>query len=334
MHPLGYNKSMNKKISGVLITGGSGFIGSHLAEFYLSQNIPVMAVDNLCTGYPSNALYLEKKYNKSLFQFIKADVVEQWQWKQQLKFKAQYIYHLASPASPPLYQELALETMWVNSKGLENALTYADEQNARLIYASTSEVYGDPHISPQPESYWGNVNSFGLRSCYDESKRFGEALIYTWNWKKKTKHGLVRIFNTYGSRMNPTDGRVVINFLVQALRNEDLTVYGNGEQTRSFCYVDDLIDGLTKYAETDLTVPVNLGNDTEFSVLELAQIVQEIFKQKNLKIVFQGLPTDDPKQRKPDLTLAKKTLNSWSPKTSLREGLQKTLDWVKAEQQK
>jgi nucleoside-diphosphate-sugar epimerase len=242
--------------------------------------------------------------------------------------KLSHVFHLASPASPPLYQEMAFETLWVNSLGLKRALDFADTLNARVVFASTSEVYGDPDRSPQAESYWGNVNSFGYRSCYDEAKRFGEALIFTHNWKKKTQHGLVRIFNTYGPRMNPHDGRVIINFLVQASRGEKLTVYGDGLQTRSFCYVTDLVSGLVRYAESRLTTPVNLGNDKEFTILELAKIVKDLYLPKQLEIEHQVLPSDDPKQRQPDLTLARRDLHPWAPQVPLREGLKSMREWL------
>lgn len=208
-----------------------------------------------------------------------------------------HVFHFASPASPPHYQRIPLETLWVNSVGLKNSLQFADQFKARLTFASTSEVYGSPSVSPQPESYWGNVNSFGARSCYDEGKRFGEALIFSHNQVHNTQHGLVRIFNTYGPRMNPDDGRVIINFLVQALKGEDLSIYGAGQQTRSFCFVSDLIQGILKYSQTKLTEPVNLGNDQEFTILELATTIQLMFAEKNLKLNFHKLPADDPQQR-------------------------------------
>ena len=309
----------------VLITGGSGFIGSHLAEYYLTQNHSVIIVDNFCTGLRSNADYLKGISSSEKLTIVEADVSKPWGWVQNLSSESlqniNYVFHLASPASPPLYQEMAFDTLWVNSVGLNNALEFADSVQARLIYSSTSEVYGDPDCSPQPETYWGNVNSFGIRSCYDESKRFGEALLFTHNWKKKTKHGLVRIFNTYGTRMNPHDGRVIINFLVQAEKGQSLTVYGDGEQTRSFCYVSDLVAGLTRYAESEIVEPVNLGNDREFSILELAKEVQALYPEKKLNIEFQALPADDPKQRKPDLTRARQLLSPWAPSVSLADGL-------------
>lgn len=322
------------QISGVLITGGGGFLGSHLAEFFLQKSIPVVCVDDFCTGLKSNQEYLEdfKAPNKN-FQFIEADVIQPWvEWSKKLQnTPISHVFHFASPASPPHYQRLSVETMWVNTKGLENAILFADSINARVIFASTSEIYGDPEFSPQKESYWGNVNTQGPRSCYDEAKRMGEALLYSYNLKNKTNHGLVRIFNTYGPRMNPNDGRVIINFLVQALLGKDLTIYGSGAQTRSFCYVDDLVAAITTYASTNLTIPVNVGNETEFTILELAQLVEKIFAEKKLQLKFFELPKDDPRQRRPDLTLAKQVLSPWQPKISLAEGLVQMLNWLKTE---
>ncbi len=313
----------------ILITGSGGFLGSHLAESFLKEGHQVVGVDNYSSTSKNNTIYLEKVYGDQ-FTAINADVCNDWDWSRSLG-DFRYVFHMASPASPPIYQRLALDTLWVNSIGLQKALEFADSKKARLVFASTSEVYGNPSMHPQPEDYWGNVNSFGPRSCYDESKRFGEALLYTHNWKKKTTHGLVRIFNTYGPRMNPYDGRVVVNFLVQGIKGEDLTVYGDGKQTRSFCYVDDLTAGIRRYADAKILEPVNLGNDREFSVLELAEIVRdEIFPEKKLKIVFQELPQDDPLQRRPDLTRARKQL-SWEPKTALRDGLKKMTEWLSLE---
>lgn len=305
-------------------------MGSHLAEKYLADGHSVVAVDNFCTALRANKDYLQGLPTSSRLQFIEADVIEPWgAWTAQISGKVDLVLHFASPASPPHYQRLGLETMWVNSMGLSRALEYADTQKARVVFASTSEIYGDPEISPQPESYWGNVNTIGPRSCYDEAKRFGESLIYTHNLKYGTHHGFVRIFNTYGPRMNPNDGRVIINFLVQALKNEPLTIYGSGHQTRSFCYVDDLVAGIRAYADTQLTGPVNLGNDREFTILEAAKTVQNIFAEKNLQIVHMDLPKDDPKQRKPLLTLAKKELAPWEPKISLEIGLKRVLEWLR-----
>jgi nucleoside-diphosphate-sugar epimerase len=324
------------RATAVLITGGGGFLGSHLAEYFLEQKIPVICVDNFSTGTRDNRAFLEKKGGK-LLTFIEADVAKPWAWvgdiADDVHRKISHVFHFASPASPPLYQQLSIETMWVNSVGLYEAMQFADSANARVIFASTSEVYGDPNISPQPESYWGSVNSFGERSCYDESKRFGEGLIFSHNKRHHTKHGLVRIFNTYGPRMNPQDGRVVINFLVQALKGEALTVYGDGSQTRSFCYVSDLVDGIVRYAESELSEPVNIGNDKEFTILELAKEVQALTAKntgKTLPLQFFDLPKDDPKQRRPDLTKARRLLAPWQPQVPLREGLIKMLEWLKA----
>ncbi len=333
-------------ITGAIVTGGAGFIGSHLCESLLARGLPVVSVDNYSTGLRENSEHLQKLRASQNFLSIEADVIEPWSWQKQIPNewfnKISHVFHFASPASPPLYQELAFSTLWVNTLGLKNALEFADslapagsDRGARVIFASTSEIYGDPSVSPQPETFWGNVNSFGVRSCYDESKRFGEALIFTHNWKKNTRHGLVRIFNTYGPRMNPHDGRVVINFLVQALKNQPLTVYGDGHQTRSFCYIDDLADGILRYADSNLTEPVNLGNDTEFTVLQLAQTVQSLIcelsahsAKKELPIVFKPLPKDDPKQRRPDLARAREKLAPWQPNISLREGLERTYEWL------
>lgn len=321
----------------VLITGAGGFLGSHLAERALKRGQKVIAVDNFATGLRSNRDYLEAlpEAKENLF-FVEADVCQPWDgWLKALPDfvvgQVKYVLHFASPASPPLYQELALETMWVNALGTERALHFADSVGARVVFASTSEIYGDPEISPQPESYWGNVNTVGIRSCYDEAKRFGESLLHTHNLKKKTKHGLVRIFNTYGPRMNPTDGRVVINLLVQALKKEPLTIYGDGKQTRSFCYVDDLCAGIEAYASSELTEPVNIGNDREFTILEFAKAVQGLFPDRNLSILHKEMPKDDPKQRKPDLTRAKKELAPWQPSVPLEQGLVQLRSWLETQ---
>jgi nucleoside-diphosphate-sugar epimerase len=309
----------------VLVTGAAGFLGSHLSESYLKKGFKVYGLDNFYTGLRSNIDELKSKYPE--FHFIEKDVTTDWAGLPEIS-GLQYVFHFASPASPPHYQKLALETLWVNTLGLNNAIQFADKHKARVVFASTSEVYGDPEFSPQPESYWGNVNSFGERSCYDEAKRFGEALIFSHNKKHGTKHGLVRIFNTYGPRMNPNDGRVVINFILQALQSKDLTVYGDGKQTRSFCYVDDLVNGISKYADSNLTFPVNLGNDTEFTMLELAEVVLKCVSS-NSKLTFQDLPSDDPKKRRPDLTLAKKHLSPWKPEVPLKKGVELMAEWLK-----
>ncbi len=316
----------------VLITGCAGFIGSHLSEHFLNAGYAVVGIDNFATGMKGNVEHL-KTFPQ--FSFFAADVCQPWnEIMSHMNLKTldqlQYVFHFASPASPPLYQALALETLKVNSVGLENALRFATQYKARVIFASTSEVYGDPKVHPQPESYWGYVNSYGERSCYDEAKRFGEALIFSFNKKMNTQHGLVRIFNTYGPRMNPHDGRVVINFVKQALLNEPLTVYGQGTQTRSFCYVDDLVSGIVKYAESALTEPVNLGNPGEFTILELAETVKKLFSKNNSEIRFLPMPSDDPLQRKPDIQKAM-TLLHWKPEIKLQDGLLKTHEWLKTQ---
>lgn len=319
----------------VLITGGSGFLGSHLAERLLLEGKRVIAVDNFATGRRENLLPLEKAAKEN-FHFVEADVCQDWStwtsklpegWTKDLR----RVLHFASPASPPHYQRLSIETMWVNTLGLQNALQFADTCGAHLTFASTSEIYGDPEVSPQPESYRGWVNTWGPRACYDEAKRFGESLIYNWNLRHGTQHGPVRIFNTYGPRMNPVDGRVIINFLVQALAEQSLTIYGSGAQTRSFCYVDDLVDAILTYSSRRLSQPVNIGNETEFSITELAELVQQKYAAKNLKFAYEPLPADDPKQRRPDLTLARELLSPWKPRVELKTGLVRMADWLTSE---
>lgn len=317
---------------GALVTGGAGFLGSHLCEFFIRHHIPVYAVDNFCTSHQDNVRFLEgvrQEVAGSSFTFIEADIINKWKWADRIKHRITHVFHFASPASPPLYKMLSMETLQANSVGLHHALNYATENKARVVFASTSEVYGDPVQSPQKESYWGNVNSFGERACYDEGKRYGEALIYSYNKKYKTQHGLVRIFNTYGPRMNLQDGRVVINFLVQAEQNEPLTIYGEGLQTRSFCYVTDLIDGIVRYALQPIAQPVNLGNDTEFSILELTKIIQKIFTDRKVVTEIHPIAADDPQQRRPSLELAKSLLKPWAPKVDLKDGLALTLKWFR-----
>lgn len=315
----------------VLVAGGVGFIGSHLCESFLNQGYCVIAVDNLCTALPEN-LELLQELGKERFHFVNADVSKPWsEWEKQVPGKflsdVEFVFHFASPASPPLYQDLALETMWTNTIGLSNAINWADHHKARCIFASTSEVYGDPEVHPQPESYKGCVNTTGPRSCYDESKRFGETLVYTHNWKKGTAHGIVRIFNTYGPRMNPTDGRVVINLITQARKGLPLTIFGDGLQTRSFCYVDDLISGIQAYARSSECMPINLGTNQEFTILELSKKIQQLFPEKALSLKHLDFPQDDPLQRQPVLTLAKEKLQ-WEAKTTLQDGLVKLNKWL------
>lgn len=315
----------------VLVTGGIGFLGSHLCEYFLRKQYKVVAVDNLCTALPSNLEFLRSLGQKQ-FHFVEQDVSTPWsQWCSNIPPEylenLEYVFHFASPASPPLYQELALETMEVNSAGLKYALKWADQHKARCIFASTSEVYGDPEVHPQTEAYRGSVNTTGPRSCYDEAKRFGEALLFTHNWKNQTQHGMVRIFNTYGPRMNPSDGRVVINLLTQARDNKALTIYGDGKQTRSFCYVDDLIKGITMYADSLECGPINIGNSDEFTILELATAIQSLYPERKFKVRHLEFPKDDPLQRRPDLSIAAEKLN-WKPEVSLKDGLEKLNGWL------
>lgn len=310
----------------VLVTGAAGYLGSHICEHYLNANYKVIGLDNFSTGLKSNIEHL--KLHSKNFSFFDFDVCQSWDFLKAQIADLKYVFHFASPASPPVYQKLNLETLWVNSLGLKNALDFADLFKAKVVFASTSEIYGDPEISPQPESYWGNVNSFGERSCYDESKRFGESLIFSHNKRFGTRHGLIRFFNSYGPRMNPNDGRVIINFITQAIAEKPLTVYGDGTQTRSFCYIDDTLAGIVRYVEKDLTIPVNIGNDKEFTIKELVDVVKAVTKTKSTT-VYEPLPADDPKKRRPDLTIAFKELTPWKPHTNLEAGIAKMAEWVK-----
>ena len=299
----------------ILITGGAGFLGSHLVEAYLDQGHQVVCLDNLQTSTNEN---LEPFMDHGSFTFVKQDVIE--------KFEGEFdwILNFACPASPPLYQLNPLHTFQTSVIGAMNMLDLALKNKARILHASTSEVYGDPLQHPQPESYHGNVNPIGIRSCYDEGKRAAETLFADYRRVHGLDSKLVRIFNTYGPRMDPADGRVVSNFIMQALRGEDLTIYGEGNQTRSFCYVDDLIAAIMAMMEKDdFAGPVNIGNPGEFTMLELADLVIEMTGAKSKK-VFQPIPSDDPTQRKPDISLAKERLG-WEPKIPLKEGLKKTI---------
>lgn len=303
-----------------VVTGCCGLVGFHLTEKLLSLGYAIHGIDDLSTGSLQN---LKRLQNSSGFSFTKASVESEWlPTAQQIKSSPSLIFHLASPACPDYFYENGLKTMLSNSFGLWNMLHIADHFHARLIFASTSEIYGDPEVSPQPESYWGHVNSYGARSCYDESKRFGETLIYNWNKEKGSKHGLVRIFNTYGPRMNPNDQRVIHQFFKKAQQQQPLILHGDGLQTRSFCFVDDLIDGLLKYANSPHTQPVNLGTDQEITILDLAKKILTLFDQSFSQIQFAGKRKDDPLQRKPDITRAKEWLG-WSPKVHLDEGLKR-----------
>ncbi len=299
----------------ILITGGAGFLGSHLCERLLGQGHEVVCADNLFTGRKQNIAHLLSNPD---FEFLRHDVIDP------IRIEVDEIYNLACPASPPHYQYNAIKTIKTSVMGAINVLGLAKRTKARVFQASTSEIYGDPEVHPQPESYWGNVNTIGIRSCYDEGKRVAETLFFDYHRQNGVDIRVVRIFNTYGPRMLPNDGRVVSNFICQALRGEDITIYGDGKQTRSFCYVDDLISGFVKFMETDnFTGPVNLGNPGEFTMLELAEQVLKKVGGKS-KLVFRPLPSDDPKQRKPDITLAKTRLG-WEPKVPLTEGLDRTI---------
>ncbi len=305
----------------ILITGGAGFLGSHLCERLLNEGHEVVCLDNLFTGRKKNIVHLlENPY----FEFVRHDVIDPF------KFEVDQIYNLACPASPPHYQYNAIKTIKTSVMGAINCLGLAKRLNARVFQASTSEVYGDPIEHPQKEPYWGNVNPIGIRSCYDEGKRCAETLFYDYHRQNGVDIRIVRIFNTYGPRMLANDGRVVSNFIVQALRGEDLTVFGEGLQTRSFCYYSDLIEGFVRLMNQDeVTGPINIGNPGEFTMLELAEEVLKLTGSKS-KIIHRELPSDDPKQRQPDITLAKKHLD-WQPKVSLSEGLAHTIEYFKGE---
>lgn len=306
----------HKKV--VVLTGGAGFLGSHLSDKFIGLGYKVFCVDNLITGNLRNIAHLRKNKN---FEFIKHNVSKPFR----IPGKVDYVMHFASPASPIDYLMYPIPTLKVGSLGAHNTLGLAKLKKARYLIASTSEVYGDPHVHPQKETYWGNVNPIGPRGCYDEAKRFQEAITMAYHRYHKVNTGMVRIFNTYGPRMRINDGRVVPNFIHQALNNKPITIYGNGKQTRSFCYYSDLVDGITRLMHSNYHLPVNIGNPGEFTMIELAKLIIQIAKTKS-KIVYKPLPTDDPKQRKPDITLARKILK-WEPKVRLQEGLKKTIEW-------
>ena len=304
----------------ILVTGGAGFLGSHLCERLLKDGHEVVALDNLFTGRKLNIAHLMGHAN---FEFVRHDVIDPF------KYEVDQIYNLACPASPPHYQYNPIKTIKTSVMGAINCLGLAKRTKARVFQASTSEVYGDPQIHPQPESYWGHVNPIGKRSCYDEGKRCAETLFFDYHRENKVDIRVIRIFNTYGPRMHEADGRVVSNFIVQALRGQDITIYGDGSQTRSFCYVDDLIEGFVRFmAQTETVGPMNCGNPGEFTMRELAELTLNLVGGKS-KIVHQPLPVDDPKQRRPDITLAKKILGGWEPKVSLEEGLGRTIAYFK-----
>jgi UDP-glucuronate decarboxylase len=302
-----------------LVTGGAGFLGSHLCERLLGQGHEVLCMDNFFTGRRRNVSHLLDNPN---FEIVRHDVVDPF------KFEVDRIYNLACPASPVHYQYNPIKTVKTSVMGAINCLGLAKRVGARILQASTSEVYGDPEVHPQPESYRGNVNPIGLRACYDEGKRCAETLFFDYHRENKVDIRVVRIFNTYGPRMLPDDGRVVSNFIVQALKGEDITIYGNGSQTRSFCFMDDLLEGMMKMMEqNDCVGPVNIGNPNEFTIRQLAQtVLKKIDSQSSL--VEMPLPSDDPTQRKPDISQAKKLLD-WNPKIELEEGLDKTLPYFR-----
>lgn len=300
----------------VLLTGAAGFLGSHLAERLLKEGCEVIGVDNLSTGQRRN---LDRLVAYPGFRFLQADVTRPLEVEGPLD----WVLHFASPASPPRYLKLPIPTLLVNAEGTRHLLDLALKKGARFFLASTSEVYGDPLVHPQPESYWGNVNPVGPRAVYDEGKRYAEALVTAYHTHFGLPVRIVRIFNTYGPYMDPEDGRVVTNFITQALKGEPLTVYGDGSQTRSFCYVDDLVEGIVRLMEVDYAGPVNLGNPEEYTVLELARLVKEITHSPS-EIVFKPLPQDDPKQRRPDISLARRLLG-WEPRVPVREGLERTV---------
>jgi UDP-glucuronate decarboxylase len=303
----------NKK---VLITGGAGFLGSHLTDKLLEQGNEVIVVDNLFTGNKAN---LKQAFQNERFEFLRHDV------SFPLYVEVDEIFNLACPASPIHYQHDPVQTVKTSVLGAINMLGLAKRTHAKIFQASTSEIYGDPQIHPQPEYYWGNVNPIGLRSCYDEGKRCAETLFVDYARQYKVITRIARIFNTYGPRMHPQDGRVVSNFIIQALQDKDITVYGKGDQTRSFCYVDDLIDGILALMNSYELLPVNLGNPAEFTILELAEMVIKLTNSKS-SIVFNKLPADDPKQRKPNINSAMTKLK-WEPKVPLEMGLTKTIEY-------
>ena len=309
---------MTKRKKTVVITGGAGFIGSHLSDRFIADGYKVFCLDNFITGSEENIAHLQSCRD---FCFIRHDVSKEIR----ISDPVDYCLHFASPASPVDYLNYPIQTLKVGSLGTHNTLGLAKVKKARYLLASTSEVYGDPEVHPQKETYWGHVNPIGPRGVYDEAKRFAEAITLAYHRYHKVDTRIVRIFNTYGPRMRIKDGRVVPNFIYQALHNEPLTVYGTGRQTRSFCYYTDLIEGIVRLLHSDYKGPVNIGNPDEFTILEFAKLVLKLSRTK-LKIVFRPLPTDDPKQRRPNIGLAKKHLH-WRPEVKLAEGLQKTFAW-------
>jgi dTDP-glucose 4,6-dehydratase len=309
----------------VLVTGAAGFLGSHLTDRLLAEGRTVVGVDNFSTGSRDNLAHLAAEPR---FHFFEWDICR--------PFPADfdpgpidYVFNFASPASPPEYMRLSIETLTVGSVGTQHMLELAQKYRAGFLHASTSECYGDPLRHPQAEDYWGNVNPVGPRSVYDEAKRYAEALVMAYHRTRKVNTHLVRIFNTYGPRLHPSDGRVVSNFMMQALRGEPLTIYGDGNQTRSFCYVDDLIEGIVRLARSGVHLPVNIGNPNEFTILDCAQAILEVTGSKS-ELVFEALPEDDPIRRRPDITRARKLLG-WEPKVELKDGLARSLDFFRGQ---
>lgn len=309
---------MRKKI---LVTGGAGFLGSHLCERLLNEGNEVICLDNYFTGKKQNIIHL---LDNPYFELIRHDITMPF------FIEVDEIYNLACPASPIHYQYNAIKTIKTSVLGAVNMLGLAKRVKAKILQASTSEVYGDPLIHPQTEDYWGHVNPIGTRSCYDEGKRCAESLFFNYYRQNHVRIKVIRIFNTYGPRMDPNDGRVVSNFIVQALQNKDITIYGDGAQTRSFCYMDDLLEGMIRLMATgdDITGPINVGNPGEFTIMELAKTILRL-TNSNSKIVYEPLPEDDPLQRQPDITLAKNVLG-WEPKVSLEEGLKPTIEYFRS----
>ena len=302
----------------IVVLGASGFLGSHLCDELIARGDEVVGIDDLSSSTGVNLKALE---SEPRFTFLKGDIAEGIP----VRGTVDAVLNFASPASPPRSLNMPIQTLRTGSRGTDNALQFALENNARFIMASTSEVYGDPTISPQVETYWGNVNSIGERSCYDEAKRYAEALCMAYWREYQANIGIVRIFNTYGPRLDPTDGRVVSNFVCQALQGQNLTVYGDGSQTRSFCYVDDEIRGILALLDSNERGPINIGNPVEFTMLELAELVLELTGSQS-QLVYEALPADDPLQRCPDITLARQLLK-WEPTVDLREGLRNTIEW-------
>jgi len=303
----------------ILVTGGAGFVGSHLCERLLKEGNEVICLDNYFTGAKNNII---KLLDNPYFEMVRHDITEPYY------AEVDEIYNMACPASPVHYQYNPIKTIKTSVMGAINVLGLAKRVKAKVLQASTSEVYGDPHVHPQPESYWGNVNPIGIRSCYDEGKRCAETLFMDYHTQNNVAIKIIRIFNTYGPNMNPADGRVVSNFIVQALKGEDITIFGDGLQTRSFQYVDDLVEGTIRMMNSpiDFLGPVNIGNPNEFTMLELAKAVLNLTGSKS-KLVYKPMPQDDPKQRKPDISLAFEKLDGWKPKLELKEGLIKTISY-------